>query len=352
MGSVKDLTILEQPGINKTGSGIFTFSDRYSVFDWGEMPDHIYNKGKALCLIGAHFFEKLGHKGVNSHYRALIEDDKNVKIDSLKKASNKMSVKLLRVLKPKVINGAYDYSDYKNIKNNFLIPLEVIYRNNLPAGSSIFKRLDAGTLSLSDIGLDKRPMPGETLNASIVEASTKLEITDRYISWEEAQKISGLSDREIDQIEKLTLLINGLISAEADKIGLINEDGKIEFGMDENRNIIVVDVTCTPDECRFTYKGVPVSKEVARDFYRKTAWYTETEKTKNENRHSWKDRVKINPPAMPDKFLKLISSMYQACCNEITGRDWFTVQPLQDVLGEMNDLYYKNDIKVIRTNRL
>lgn len=50
--------------------------------------------------------------------------------------------------------------------------------------------------------------------------------------------------------------------------------------MDEDRNIIVVDVMGTPDECRFTYKGLPVSKEVAREFYRKTSWYSDTEKEK------------------------------------------------------------------------
>src|SRR5271168_262441 len=34
----------------------FEFTDDYSVFDWGKMPDQIANKGKALALIGTHFF--------------------------------------------------------------------------------------------------------------------------------------------------------------------------------------------------------------------------------------------------------------------------------------------------------
>ncbi|GAG55731.1 unnamed protein product, partial [marine sediment metagenome] len=40
-GSVKDLEILSRPEDNKMGIGRFHFSDRYSVFDWGEMPDHL-----------------------------------------------------------------------------------------------------------------------------------------------------------------------------------------------------------------------------------------------------------------------------------------------------------------------
>lgn len=39
MGSVKDLAVLKEPAGTETGTGRFIFSDRYSVFDWGEMPD-------------------------------------------------------------------------------------------------------------------------------------------------------------------------------------------------------------------------------------------------------------------------------------------------------------------------
>ena len=36
MGSVKNLSIIEEPTESKAGVGIFEFSDRYSVFDWGD----------------------------------------------------------------------------------------------------------------------------------------------------------------------------------------------------------------------------------------------------------------------------------------------------------------------------
>ena len=55
MGSVKDLEIVEKPTADTMGVGKFHFSDRYSVFDWGEMPDHIDGKGAALCLMGSLF---------------------------------------------------------------------------------------------------------------------------------------------------------------------------------------------------------------------------------------------------------------------------------------------------------
>ena len=46
MGSVKDLQVIKQATRDVMGVGRFHFSDRYSVFDWGEMPDHI--EGKVL----------------------------------------------------------------------------------------------------------------------------------------------------------------------------------------------------------------------------------------------------------------------------------------------------------------
>ncbi|MBN2396100.1 MAG: phosphoribosylaminoimidazolesuccinocarboxamide synthase, partial [Candidatus Atribacteria bacterium] len=75
MGSVKDLSVLTLPTKEQAGRGRFYFSDRYSVFDWGEMPDHIEQKGAALCISAAYFFEKLEKIGISTHYIGLIEDN-------------------------------------------------------------------------------------------------------------------------------------------------------------------------------------------------------------------------------------------------------------------------------------
>lgn len=74
MGSVKDLEIVRKPTPDTMGIGRFHFSDRYSVFDWGEMPDQIEGKGSALCLMGAYCFERLEEKEVKTHYRGLVNE--------------------------------------------------------------------------------------------------------------------------------------------------------------------------------------------------------------------------------------------------------------------------------------
>ena len=101
MGSVKDLEIVNKPTPKTIGIGRFHFSDRYSVFDWGEMPDLIEGKGEALCMMGTYCFERLEEKGVKTHYRGLVDSDgKVVNFRELKHPSSVMEVKLVNVYKP------------------------------------------------------------------------------------------------------------------------------------------------------------------------------------------------------------------------------------------------------------
>lgn len=337
MGSVKNLEIIKEAAKNSLGVGRFIFSDRYSVFDWGEMPDLIPHKGEAIAVLGSYFFEKLGEQGVATHFDGLVEDGKAKKLSELGSVSSTMQVKLLRVLKPPLENNKYDYSVYKKEKENFLIPLEVIYRNTLPPGSSVFKRLKDNEITFKDLGLDKEPVPGQKLDKPIYDFSTKLEITDRYLKAKEAQEISGLSDSEMVILRKILDKVNKLITQEAAKIGLVNEDGKIELGFDERRNMLVVDVLGTLDECRFTYNEMPVSKEIARIHYRNTPWFDAVNESKKKDRHNWKEICALKPEPLPARLKTLISQVYCACTNEITGKVWFKdIPPLKELLEEIN----------------
>ncbi|MCS7181039.1 MAG: phosphoribosylaminoimidazolesuccinocarboxamide synthase [bacterium] len=339
MGSVKDLIVLKNPEKGNPGRGRFIFSDRYSVFDWGEMPDHIQDKGKSICISTAYFFEKLEENGIKTHYLGVVEDGVAKKLNEIKNPINVIEFKMLRVLKPQIKNNNYDYSIYKEEKVNFLIPLEVIYRNYLPEGSSIFKRLKEGSLKLEDIGLKENPIPGQKLEKPIIDISTKLEVSDRYLKWEEAKEIANLTDNEIEEIKNKALKINEIITKEVEKIGLINEDGKIEFGFDENRNLVVIDAVGTLDECRFTFEGLPVSKEIARIYYRKTPWYKEIEEAKKKDRFQWKNFVS-SPPSLPKELSHLISLVYKAYANELTKREWFEAPSLKDILKRLEEILF------------
>jgi phosphoribosylaminoimidazole-succinocarboxamide synthase len=339
MGSVKDLEIINEATPHGPGVGRFVFSDRYSVFDWGEMPDLIEHKGEAIALLGAYFFEKLGDMGVPTHYRGLVEDGAVKRISDLEGPSNVMEVKLLRVLRPAVQGNSYDYSPYREERGGFLIPLEVIYRNFLPPGSSVFKRLERGDITPRDLGLEGMPEPNQELDPPVLDVSTKLEVTDRYLSWEEARDISGMSGEEITALKELTNKVNDLITEEFARIGLVNEDGKIEVGYDQQRQLMLVDVLGTLDECRFSYHGMPVSKEIARIYYRDTPWHQATEEAKKKDRQRWKAICALAPDPLPPRLRDLISQAYCACTNEITGREWFgETAPLKEILEEVRGI--------------
>jgi phosphoribosylaminoimidazole-succinocarboxamide synthase len=346
MGSVKDLKVIQKPTLVEMGTGRFVFSDRYSVFDWGEMPDHIEGKGAALCLMGSYCFEQLEKIGVETHYKGLVnEKGKAVKVAELKAPSSIMEVALVNVYKPKitVANGkiVHDYRMYTSALKNCLVPLEIIYRNGLPDGSSVFKRLAQGKVTLKDLGLDHQPKPGENLSKPIFDVSTKLEETDRYVTWTEAQKIAGLTDSELVDIKTVLLKADETITKAASNAKLKNEDGKIELAFDDKRKLLLVDVLGTLDECRFTYDGVHVSKEVARQFYKKTDWYGDLEQAKKDAEakgvQDWKSLCKSQPPKLDPKLKTIISQMYMAVANEMTNIKLFDAPKLAQVINAYRD---------------
>ena len=350
MGSVKDLEIIKKPTKTQMGIGRFHFSDRYSVFDWGEMPDHIEGKGAALCLMGAYCFEKLEEKGIKTHYRGLVTSNgRIVRFDELTSPTNVMEFNLVNILKPKayIKNGIlkYDYSMFTHKTTNFLIPLEIIYRNGLPEGSSVFKRLEKGILKLENLGINHFPKPGEKLPKPFFDVSTKFEQKDRYISWDEAKKLVKLSDNEIENIKDLLFKINEIITEIASRAHLENEDGKVEFAFDPQRMLMVADVVGTLDECRFTFEGLHVSKEIARDFYRKTEWYLEVERAKREAEkrgiENWRTICKVSPPKLDFTLKEIIRQMYLAAANEFTGRRLFDSPRLFEVIKQYKEYVNK-----------
>jgi phosphoribosylaminoimidazole-succinocarboxamide synthase len=343
MGSVKDLQVIQKPTQTSMGIGRFLFSDRYSVFDWGEMPDQIEGKGAALCLMGACCFEELENIGVKTHYKGLVNaDGRAVRLAELKTPSSVMEVALVNVHRPptSLVDGkiVHDYSGYNSTLKNCLIPLEIIYRNGLPEGSSVFKRLAQGKVTLADLGLDHQPQPGETLAKPIFDVSTKLEETDRYIKWSEAQKISGLTNTELGDVKDVLLKADQTITKAAANAGLKNEDGKIELAFDDQRKLMLVDVLGTLDECRFTFGGVHVSKEVARQYYKKTQWYNDVEQAKKDGEargvQDWKSLCKSQPPKLDPTLKKIISQMYTSVANEMTGKKLFQSPPIKEVIGD------------------
>ena len=165
-----------------------------------------------------------------------------------------------------------------------------------------------------------------------------MEESDRYITWSEAQSIAGLTDEETVEIKAVLLETNGLITKIASRANLTNEDGKVELAFDPQRKLILIDAIGTTDECRFTYKGFHVSKEIARQYYRKTKWYRNVEKAKREadakGIKDWKSLCKSQPPHLDLILERIICDTYKAAANELTELGLFDAPSLADVIED------------------
>jgi len=329
MGSVKELILCGGQTKNDLDYWAFLFSNGFSVFDYGRMLNKIPGKGAALAIITACAFERLEKTtGIKSHYKGLLnQKGKLVSVEELEKPVNRMALDLVRVIKPKFKNGVYDYSQYQGDDlKNLLIPLEFIYRNKLPKGSSVFSRLEKGLLNYEDLGLDHMPVVGEVLYRPFFEITTKLEKTDRFITLEQAAEMIGVSVEEINKMVLVLSQVEKVVSTMTNEVGLSNDDGKIELAFNQDGEIIVVDVFGTPDECRFSYQGIQLSKEILRQYYMKTSWYEEVkkakEKAKNDGVEDWQQFCP-EPGLLPLELIEITSTVYESIANAFSRKKIF-----------------------------
>jgi phosphoribosylaminoimidazole-succinocarboxamide synthase len=357
MGSVKDLLVLEPAYENRAGVGNFVFSDRYSVFDWGEMPDHITGKGRALAAMAAFNFEQLERRGIRTHYQGLVgSSGKLVRFDDLAEGSGglaTMQVSLARVYRPIVrefrsgdrTEVRYDYTFFQHHRgriNNYLVGLEIIFRNGLPLGSSVFKRIErAGGAEvkqiLKELGVKEPPQAGQMLPAPVMSYTTKLEAGDRELSRKEAYALSGLSRRDFTGLDSLALEVNRIITEQAESTGFAHYDGKIETVWDDG--LVVCDVIGTFDENRFAWQDQQISKEVLRQWYKRNQpeFVSACDKWKATG-PGWQKSCEVKPRNLPAEFATLASQMYMSGCNRYTGKRVFDSPPLEEVMERLKSM--------------
>tara|TARA_Y100000310_G_C20700547_1_gene829429 strand:+ start:5221 stop:6306 length:1086 start_codon:yes stop_codon:yes gene_type:complete len=358
MGSVKDLKVEQEPTRDVEGRGFFEFSDRYSVFDWGEMPDNIPGKGAAICMMASHNFEALEVMGVKTHYLGVIRNQGRgggtvIGMDEMEKPTNKMAVRVVNVVKPDFIDGGYDYSAFSENERpgNFVIPLEVIYRRGAPKGSSMFGKIDRLKKEpmelrkfLANFGLTKGPVPGDLFPKTGYDFTTKFESTDRPVESSIAFAISGLNAEQFGELRRLRDEASGYVSTRAEDVGLVDYDGKHEYIFSAGE-VRLGDVLGTLDENRFMLNGRQVSKEFLRQVYKKeqSAWVNDVARAKDEAKEKeiadWKSLCTLKPEPLDKRVVKLTGEMYQAAANLYTGRNWFKARPLERVMEDLAPFY-------------
>jgi phosphoribosylaminoimidazole-succinocarboxamide synthase len=342
MTSVKQFRVDRPPTDDTLGRGTFVFTDDYSVFDWGKMPDAIPEKGATLCTMGACNFEALETTGIPTHYRGVRSDGAVVGLDealSAGGAPTEMAIDLTRTPELPFAGGSYDYEAYfEATGDHVLVPLEVVFRNRVGVGSSLRRRADPG-----DVGLSRSEWPAEAVDLPepVVEFSTKFEKQDRYLDRPEARRVAGPA--ALADLESVARAVNRLVTERADRAGLVHQDGKIEC-LYHDGEIRVADVVGTFDENRFSYDGQQVSKEVLRQYHKRTQseWVEAVSAAKDRARREgvadWKGLCDRHPEPLAGSVVETARDLYCAGTNAYTDDRVFDAPPLDAAVSTAAEL--------------
>lgn len=395
-GSVKDVlgpAQFEFDGKSVAGV-VFQYTDAYSVFDWGRMPDILIDKGAALAVLAADWFQKLEspeawaeysrtpgalairkaasslpvtsgsfagvfnemgerlqREGLRTHFLGALDANSLSPrpISLVDRPFRHLAVRQVSVVKPVPVNllgrTVLDYGPTRAAPLPRLIPLEVVFRFSCPPGSSFTERAKRNpdywqTLPLPrPKGQDPAIEPGVRWEFPVLEFFTKLEPSDRPVSLNEALMISGVPPEALQEVVLKTAWIAGFLKDLCAKQGLELADGKLEWGLTADGRCLLVDAI-GPDELRILKNGVQLSKEFLRSYYRDTPWYESVKlaKAQAEERgiSDWKRLVTVPPPALPAEATELGSQLYRALANALTGKSWFkNAWPLHQLLERL-----------------
>lgn len=294
--TTKELEVVEPPTDGKEGVGIFRFTDYYTVFFYGRMPDQIPGKGEALARMAAHNFTMLEAAGVPTHFRRFIAPDK---------------IEFSLVRQPE--RGATHTAS----ATNRIVPLQVIARNELPQGSSTHRRLAAGTLTPQDLGLDAAPVFGQRLDAPIIEYAAMLESPKRFIHAPAAQKLAGLTDEQFRTIQQTTNTSNEVITRHAAALGVSHCDCNFEYMISSRGRIVVADSPGTPDGSRFLVDGEHCGKQIMRNWYAAHGFEPPVQKwlTDGVPKSEWPV-----PGPLPAGLVPAMTDLYRSLTEAWTGR--------------------------------
>lgn len=180
----------------------------------GAKKDKMAGKGRLNNLITSYFFERLARQGLESHFIKKLSDTEQL------------------------------------VKAVTIIPLEVVVRNY--AAGSIVKRL----------GFDK----GVQFKSPLVEFYYKEDALNDPIITDDHVKLLGIADDDdIAELKRQALIINDMLVKMMDEMNLQLIDFKIEFGKDQDGNILLAD-EISPDTCRIWDKDT--KENFDKDVYR------------------------------------------------------------------------------------
>ncbi len=265
-------------------------TDRISAFDV-VLPCGITNKGRVLNQLSAFWFDQTKDL-VPNHLVEVLDD-----------------VKRLDAYIP--TEKRFDYPAYLSgrsmvVKKVKRLPVECVARGYL-SGSAWEEYKQSGTVSGLSVG--KGLKQSQELPQPLFTPTTKAESGhDLPLSMEEVGKLVGKAVAE--EMKQKSLAIYSYAQGYALARGIIIADTKFEFGLDDEK-LIIIDELLTPDSSRIweteLYKvgqsQPSYDKQPVRDWLAESGWNKE-------------------PPApmLPPEVIEATSQRYQRAYERLTGK--------------------------------
>ena len=257
-------------------------TDRISAFDV-VFNEGIPGKGILLTKISLFWFQQL--EAITPHH---LIDNHEKRCEELEKEYPQLLGRIMIVKKLKPLS------------------IEVILRGYL-AGSA-WKDYQENQ-SVLGYELTNNLLENSQLDSPIFTPTTKAQTGhDIPISISKAKDLIGIDILNI--IQKKGLEIFNFASDLLNKNGLILADTKFEFGIDDHRNVYLIDEVLTPDSSRYWFKKSyisgqqqdPLDKQLIRDYLEGLDW-----------------NKKHPAPKLPDKVLTETIKRYETAYNLITS---------------------------------
>ena len=346
---------------------LFEFTDYYSVFDYGIMPDPIANKGLAQTILTNYLFNSLNRSDFyqelknQSIFNSLDQKFKdklftsslfnylcqkpstipishslglnqgNALINETKVNVHNQNNLYLEVYEAekftttpqKFYNHTVYFYQTPNPHKYTLLPLEIVFRFKLDPQSSFLKRCQNDQNYAQQFGLND-PSFLNPLPYPIIEFFSKLEPKDRLLTYSEAALMTKLNHEEFRLlIEFCTIMAMSLyyifhkrnINLIDGKFEIIKVNQKENPSNDYQPSFILAD-SIGPDELRLEYNNNALSKEVLRKFYRKTQWYNSLQDP----------TINLKPPNLPLELKQIIDNLYGTLVNHILNQNIFPDQ--------------------------
>jgi phosphoribosylaminoimidazole-succinocarboxamide synthase len=266
-GKVKDIYELDSEEL------LFVFTDRVSAYDI-VLPSTIPRKGEVLCKLAAYWFNYLKVP----HHMVRVEN------------ANRMIVRKLK-----------------------MIPVECVVRGYLYG--SLYERLVKG-----EISLPVKPINATKLPEPYFDPTTKSDVKDEPVTVDQIVDEGWLDMKEITALKDSGLSIYKKMSERADKAGFILADLKLEFGFDDESNIVLAD-SIGPDEFRLWPKEnyapgknqESYDKQLIRDWLSKVGF----KKILDEARKAGQPTPR--PPDLPKALIDETSKRYVIAYERLTG---------------------------------